>query len=365
MAAIVEHLYIHVPFCPRICPYCAFFVVPSDRRKSGPLVDALLAELAFRRRQMGVRPRTIYLGGGTPSALSTAELGRLIAGLSDFLKGVEEFTIEVNPTTVSPEKASLLRGLGVNRVSLGAQSFDGDALAVLGRQHGPDRIRRTFQILRDAGFANIGVDLIYGVPGQSESSWWRTLADAVGLGAEHLSVYGLTYEEDTPFFERLTSGQWASDEVLEARLFLGTRQKLRAAGYLAYEVSNFARPGFESRHNIVYWRGMDFLGIGPSAVSTIGYRRWRNTSDLGRYMAAAANDEWPQEEEEALDADLLRREKIMFGLRTREGVHDSFFEAEFLRLHAAGYAERHGQGWRLTEEGLLRADAIAGLFVGR
>ena len=285
--------------------------------------------------------------------------------MAEFSNGVEEFTIEVNPTTVSPEKASLLRGLGVNRVSLGAQSFDSDALAVLGRQHGPDRIRRTFQILRDAGFENIGIDLIYGVPGQCESSWWQTLSDAIDLGPEHLSVYGLTYEEDTPFFERLASGRWARDEALETRLFLGTRQRLRAAGYTAYEVSNFARPGFESRHNIVYWRGMDFLGIGPSAVSTIGYRRWRNTCDLGHYIAAAADNGWPLEEEEALDADLLRREKIMFGLRTCEGVHDSSFEAEFSQLHAAGYAERHGQGWRLTEEGLLRADAIAGLFVGR
>lgn len=359
---MVEHLYIHVPFCPRICPYCAFFVRRADRREATPLVDALIEELRFRRRSIELRPRTIYLGGGTPSALSTHELRRLLGSLGDRVGGVEEFTIEVNPTTLSNEKAVLLRQLGVNRVSLGAQSFDRAALAVLGRQHGPDKICRTFEILRDAGFRNISLDLIYGIPGQSEASWSATLSSAVALCPEHISAYALTYEEDTPFFERIAAGEWTRDEAVEARLFLMTRKRLQGAGYIGYEVSSFARPGFESRHNMVYWRGIDYLGIGPSAVSTVSGRRWRMAADLPRYLAAAASGDWPEEEVEILDEDLLRRERIMFGLRTREGVDGSSFEQEFAELRAAGYAEKVAGSWRLTEEGLLRADAVASLF---
>lgn len=359
----VEHLYVHVPFCPRVCPYCAFFVMPADRRRSGPLVDALLAELRFRGRSMEIRPRTIYVGGGTPSALGTGDLERLIVGLEELVGGPEEFTIEVNPTTLSPEKAAMLRGLGVNRASLGAQSFDAGALATLGRQHGPERIVRTFGILRGAGFENIGLDLIYGVPGQSEAGWWETLRLAVSLGPEHVSAYCLTYEEDTPFFERLAAGEWARDMALEARLFLGTRRALEDAGYMAYEVSNFARPGHESEHNLAYWRGRDYLGIGPSAVSTVGGRRWRSVADLGRYLAAARVGDWPEEEVEQIDDDLRRRERMMFGLRTREGVEGEGFKEELAGLMSAGYAETSGGRWRLTEEGLLRADAVAELFV--
>lgn len=359
----VEHLYVHVPFCPRVCPYCAFFVMPADRRRSGPLVDALLAELRYRGRSVALRPRTVYLGGGTPSALATGDLERLVGGFLEMAGGsVAEFTIEANPTTLSAEKASLLRGLGVNRASLGAQSFDAGALATLGRQHAPERIARTFEILRGAGFENIGLDLIYGVPGQSEAAWWRTLGAAVALGPEHISAYCLTYEEGTPFFRRLDSGEWARDIDLEARLFLGTRRALREAGYVPYEVSNFARPGFESEHNMAYWRGRDYLGIGPSAVSTVGGKRWRSVPDLERYLAAAGTGDWPEEEVEYLDEELRRRERMMFGLRTREGVEGEGFLEEMEGLASAGYAESSGGRWRLTDEGLLRADSVAELF---
>ncbi len=358
----VEHLYVHVPFCPRVCPYCAFYVMPADRRRSGPLVDALLEELRYRLRAVELRPRTIYVGGGTPSALGTADLERLIGGLVGLVGGAAEFTIEVNPTTLSPEKAGMLRAFGVNRASLGAQSFDPAALATLGRQHGPEKILRTFDILRAAGFANIGLDLIYGVPGQAEPRWWETLQSAVSLGPEHISAYCLTYEEDTPFFDRLAAGEWVRDEAREAGLFLGTRRALEESGYAAYEVSNFSRPGFESEHNLAYWRGRDYLGVGPSAVSTVGGRRWRTVADLGRYLAAAREGDWPEEEVERVDEDLRRRERMMFGLRTREGVGGHGFEDELGELRSAGYAEESCGRWRLTEEGLLRADAVAALF---
>lgn len=362
MMSVVEHLYVHVPFCPRVCPYCAFYVMPADRRRTGPLVDALLEELRFRGRSMEVRARTIYLGGGTPSALATGDLERLIVGLGELAGRPVEFSIEVNPTTLSAEKAAMLRGHGVNRVSLGAQSFDGGALATLGRQHGPAKIRRTFEILRGAGFQNIGLDLIFGVPGQSEERWWETLAAAVSLGPEHISAYCLTYEEDTPFFDRLAAGEWVRDEAKEARLFLGTRRALEDAGYVAYEVSNFARAGHESEHNLAYWRGRDYLGIGPSAVSTVGGRRWRSVADLGRYLEAWRSGDWPEEDVEEIDDDLRRRERAMFGLRTREGVEVQGFEEELAGLRVAGYAEVCGGRWTLTEEGLLRADAVAELF---
>ncbi len=358
----VRHLYVHVPFCPRVCPYCSFYVLPADRRAVPGLIDALLAELRHRAAAIPLEPRTLFLGGGTPSALATRDLARLLEALPRPGPG-GEFTIEINPTTVSLEKARLLRALGANRASLGAQSFDPAVLATLGRQHDPARIRASFAILREAGFANINLDLMFAVPGQSAASWDATLSEAIAMEPEHISAYCLTFEEDTPFFESLKSRRFHRDPDLEARLFLATRERLAAAGILPYEVSNFARPGFEAAHNLACWRGHDYLGLGPSAVSTVGARRWKNIPDLAAYLDGAAAGVWPEVEAETLTPELRERERVIFGLRTREGVATPAHSRAFAELTAAGCAVKENGRWRLTPDGLLRADAIAGMFL--
>ena len=193
-----------------------------------------------------------------------------------------EFTLEVNPATVTPEKAAAWRAAGVNRISLGAQSFDAEMLKVLGRQHAPGDIAETCALLREHGFDNINIDLMFALPSQAEAKWEETLQAALACAPQHISAYALTYEEDTPFFEKLQRGEWRQDEEREIAMFERTREVLAAAGFIDYEISNFAQTGFESQHNLGYWRGADYLGLGPSACSTIGDQRWRNVPDTRR-----------------------------------------------------------------------------------
>jgi oxygen-independent coproporphyrinogen-3 oxidase len=275
----VAHLYVHIPFCPKICPYCSFYKEASDRHKTQPFLDAVLAELD---RQIGrlahcgrpLRPQTIFFGGGTPSALSTPQLEYLLGGLRARLdlSDLREWTLEMNPATVSLEKARALRDLGVNRVSMGVQSWEPQLLAVLGRVHSASQARRSYEILREAGFANVNLDLIFGVPTQTRAHWEDSLAATIALAPEHISAYNLTYEEDTEYFRRFTLGELSQDNDADAALFELTAETLENAGYEPYEISNFARPGRECAHNLAYWSGADYLGLGPSAFSTVGER---------------------------------------------------------------------------------------------
>lgn len=410
---MIRHLYLHIPFCPRVCPYCNFYVQPADRRLSVPLVEALLAEHRWWRDHADLRPDTIYLGGGTPSALDTRSLEKLLTALHT-AHNPQEFTIEINPTTLSAEKAAMLRGLGVTRASLGAQSFHPGELLTLGRQHSPERIVATYHILRDAGFDNINLDLIFGTPGGTEHDWAATLRRALDLAPEHISAYCLTYEEDTPFFERVASGQWARpDPEREEHLMRLTQRTLTAAGFTQYEVSNYARPGFESRHNIAYWRGADYLGLGPGAVSTLAALRWKNIPNVETYTSAWLNNKntganhalqaqsillnqqnqktrqtpespnksgnnfnpqketrWiepllaanpcPRVELEHLDPTTLHKERLMLGVRTAEGIpRQPDLEPLLTRLTEAGFITLDHTRARPTPEGLLRADALA------
>ncbi len=374
---VIEHLYVHIPFCPRVCPYCNFFVQPADRRLSAPLVDALITQHRWWRDHSDLRPRTLYLGGGTPSALDTRSLERLMRALLEQVEP-EEVTLEVNPTTVSLEKALLLRDLGVNRISLGAQSFQAEELRTLGRQHTPERITATYELLRHAGFRNINIDLIFGTPGGSEQHWAQTLQHTLALRPEHISAYCLTYEEDTPFFERVASGQWAHpDPEREARLFRQAQQVLTAAGYGQYEVSNYARPGYHCRHNSAYWRGQDYLGLGPGAVSTLSGWRWKNIPHVEIYTATWSHASplttlqsvtlapglalaGSVVDLEALDAQTLRRERLMLGIRTAEGiVCERDLTPLLARLADVGLIHIDRQRAYPTLEGFLQADAIA------
>lgn len=373
---MIRHLYVHTPFCAKICPYCAFYVHQGGVAAQREFVAALREEWRRARDEFPLALETIYFGGGTPSILSAELFSELVAENgagqeSDPPKrdatAVSEFTLEVNPATVTPEKAAAWRAAGVNRISLGAQSFDAEMLKLLGRQHAPEDIAETCTLLREHGFENINIDLMFALPGQSEAKWEETLQAALACAPNHISAYALTYEEDTPFFERLQKGEWRQDEAREIAMFERTRDVLGAAGLIDYEISNFARPGFESRHNLACWRGADYLGLGPSACSTVGGLRWRNVPDTRGYTEGISLGKSVRGELETLDAVTRAKERIMFGLRMREGVARAEFssrEAERLKELAANGLAFEAEGRvRLTAQGKLVADSVAGMFV--
>ncbi len=360
---MIRHLYVHVPFCARICPYCAFHVHRGGAGEQRAFVAALRKEWRAAREEFPLAPATIYFGGGTPSLLS-AELFAELAEELPRERTWSEFTLEVNPATVTEDKARAWRAAGVDRISLGAQSFDAAMLELLGRQHGPRDVAETCDLLRTHGFANINLDLMFALPGQSLSGWEATLAAALACRPEHVSAYALTYEEDTPFFEK--RGLWRLEEELEIAMFERTREVLNAAGIAPYEISNFAKPGRESRHNLAYWRGADYLGLGPSACSTIGGARWRNVPNTPAYIERVNRGEPVREEREVLDAATRAKERIMFGLRMREGVGRGEFagaDDELIQLQKNGLTFENAGRVFLTPRGQLVADSVAEMFV--
>jgi oxygen-independent coproporphyrinogen III oxidase len=315
-----RHLYVHLPFCASRCGYCDFVTVVGRQGGHGEYVDALVAELELERDLLAPEVETVFLGGGTPTFTEPDALRRLLAALPS----ADELTVEANPETVTPALATLLRGAGVNRVSLGAQTFQPELLAVLDRVAGPDTIRRAFYHLRDAGFDNISLDLIYGIPGQSTSALAADLGDAFALGPEHLSCYELEAKPGTRFTHAHGEELSRQADAMEAYFELVV-DRLTAAGYRWYETANFCRSALGSetrdlraRHNLAYWQGRDYLGIGVGAVSTIEQRRWRNTPRLPVYVAALAQGRRPDREVEALSDAVLREERIMLGLRLDE-----------------------------------------------
>jgi oxygen-independent coproporphyrinogen-3 oxidase len=373
--AEVAHLYVHIPFCPKICPYCSFYKEASDRNKTQPFLDALLAELDRQQARLaragrGLRPHTIFFGGGTPSALSTPQLEYLLGGLRARLDlgALTEWTLEMNPATVSLEKARALRALGVNRVSMGVQSWEPQLLAVLGRVHTAEQARRSYEILREAGFANLNLDLIFGVPTQTRAQWASSLAATIALAPEHISAYNLTYEEDTEYFRRFSLGELTQDSDADAALFELTAETLAGAGYEPYEISNFARPGRECAHNLAYWSGADYLGLGPSAFSTVGERRWANVRDTAAYIARLALPEGDAADfQEDVPPAMRRAERIAFGLRTNRGVPAPLLQAwpaEVAEFSQLGLLLTTPEGVvLLTPRGRLLADTVAEAFV--
>lgn len=365
-AHLIEHLYIHIPFCPNICPYCAFYKESAGRERVETFLDALLLETEFWSDKL--RPRSIFFGGGTPSALSLPQFEKLLGGLRSRLDLtlLEEWTIEMNPATVAADKAALLRSEGINRVSMGVQSWDDAVLKSLGRTHDADKAEESFHILREAGFDNLSIDLIFGVPGQSLESWRASLERSLSLAPEHLSAYGLTYEEDTEFFQKLGRGEMAPDEGLEADQFELTAELLGIAGYLQYEVSNYSLPGRESLHNSAYWAGKDYLGLGPSAFSTVATRRWRNIRETGIYSETTLAGKTAVDFEEAVDDALRAKERAAFGMRTLSGLPTSEatpWEKDLLNLEKQGLVILNGDRWILTSRGRLLADTVAEIFI--
>jgi oxygen-independent coproporphyrinogen-3 oxidase len=313
----VRHLYVHIPFCASRCDYCDFVSLSGRQDQHARYVEALLAELELERESLAPPLETVYLGGGTPSYLEPEALRRLLEGLPT----AGELTVEANPETVTPELAGALVEAGVNRVSLGAQSFQPRLLELLGRHAGSDDLRRAFQLLREAGIGNISLDLLYGIPGQSRRDLNADLGEALTLAPEHLSCYELEAKPGTRFAQRHGADLLAQAELLEDHME-HVVERLTGSGYQWYETANFARvePGRDLRsvHNLGYWRGHDYLGIGIGAVSTVSDLRRRNMPSLLRYLEALERSERPPRETEALDEATKLRERLMLGLRLDE-----------------------------------------------
>ena len=376
-------LYIHIPYCSAICPYCDFNVYAVDPRPETRYVDALLGEMSHAAAEApwrGDSVQTIYLGGGTPSLFEPESIRRILGGVYDrwAVEPAVEVTLEATPESVTAERFAAYRDAGVNRVSVGLQSMHATHLARLGRLHGPEDNHRAFAAARTAGLDNISLDLIFAVPGQTLAEWEADLRTVAALSPEHVSAYNLTYEERTPFFRWRARGtiQPAGEDDEEA-MFALARDILPAAGLEAYEISSFARSGYRSRHNGNYWNGTSYLGIGAGAHSYVGEgwgRRWWNERDHRGYMATVERRGLARAETEELTREQAMTEFVFLGLRRAEGIDTTVFAARFGEgfearfatvpdLCAEGLLEATAAGYHLSRKGLLLADSLFALFV--
>jgi len=347
----VRHLYVHLPFCASRCGYCDFVTLVGRHGDHASYVDGLLAELELERRWLADELETIFVGGGTPTFTEAPALRRLLRELP----AAEEVTVEANPETVTPELAVLLREGGVTRVSLGAQTFDERLLEVLDRRARPEDVRQAFYHLRDASFDNINLDLIYGIPGQEPSDLERDLGEALSLGPEHLSCYELEAKPGTRFTHEHGEELARQAESMEGYFELVV-DTLTEAGYRWYETANFCQDGRRARHNLAYWLGRDYLGLGIGAVSTVESIRWRNLPALPRYLSALTSGQAPPRELEPLAPSTQAQERLMLGLRLDDPVPFALVEeaidaASLGRLERLGLVERRDGGLSLTHRG--------------
>lgn len=318
--------YLHIPFCESLCPYCDFYSKVAGHNEIPGFVDALLLEIvrAAAGNYGSFVYDTVYFGGGTPSMLNPADMKRIIENLrAKFdLKDDAEISAECNPSSLNNEKLRGYTDAGINRISLGAQSFSEKSLKTLGRIHSVEEIHKAVKMIRKAGISNLSLDLIYGIPGQGLSDWEKDLRIAIDLGPEHISAYNLIIEDGTPFGRLYKEGKLVlpDDDNIQHRMYESLISMLADAGYLRYEISNFARTGFECRHNLKYWTGKPYLGLGPSAVSFDGRIRHKNKADLGGYLAALKTGSDIPGDSETIDNKTALEEAIMAGLRLREGI---------------------------------------------
>lgn len=372
----VGSLYIHVPFCFHKCHYCDFYSFVDSRDRQGVFLERLKAELGALAGHAGAL-RTVFVGGGTPSLLRADLWEDLLGWLREpfaFGEGYE-FTVECNPETVTAELMGVLAAGGVNRVSVGAQSFDRRHLATLERWHEPENVGRALAMARDAGIERRSLDLIFAIPGQTLGEWEQDLERALALPVDHLSCYALTYEPNTAMTKRLERGEFArADEDLEAEMYERTVEMLGSAGFERYEVSNFARSGMACAHNLVYWRGEEWLAAGPSGSAHAGGQRWKNAPHLTEWMEGVERSGGysPIVDYEAPDALRALCERIMLGLRLSEGLDAEALERcatslgvwEALRVRIgvhrlSGMLTDEAARVRLSERGFLFADGIA------
>lgn len=367
-------VYVHIPFCASRCSYCDFFSTLELKDAGAPYVEAVVAEAALRNPELrGEQLRTLYLGGGTPSQLPLPLLERLVKGLSESLNlsNVEEFTIEANPDDVTAEWCAALRPLGVNRVSMGVQSFEDPILRAIGRRHNARQVAQAMANLHAAGITNVSIDLIYGLPGQTLDSWTRTVEQAIALSPQHVSAYGLTYEEGTRLWRQRERGEVSEvpeEDCIE--MYKVLVWMLQTAGFEHYEISNFALPGYYSRHNSSYWDETPYLGLGAAAHSYDGNVRRSNPCDLHQYVARINAGMHACEQEEMTRWERYD-ERVMLGLRTARGVDAGRLREDFgdeawnhfsreVQRHLEAGNVRLDDGWRyvLTADGILLSDSV-------
>ncbi len=357
------HLYIHVPFCKCKCPYCAFFSRPLSELHD----DSLAIWEAFILKEMrlycAVFPEqpleTIFFGGGTPSLVQPSSIDGILNEAVKLFPSSDamEVSLEANPESISPEKARGYKATGINRISMGIQSLDDHLLRSIGRPHTKRQALEAYGSLRDAGFANIGLDLMWGLPGESLGSWLSQLEEAANLTPEHLSCYGLTLEPGTPFGNKLPS--LPPDDVLSA-MYMECGAVLEGFGYEQYEVSNYAMPGFACRHNTGYWHGKDYLGLGPSSVSTRGRKRWTQPADIAAWIAGIRDGKlFPQQED--LSVQETAEEYIMLRLRMAEGMTLSGLQA----VAGQSCTAKIQEFWQVLEKENLAAITDDRLFLTR
>lgn len=357
----IDGLYLHIPFCFHKCHYCDFFsIVDHTSPATGPhprgedhqarFVSRLIKELEWRYRQEPLRPRTIFVGGGTPTLLRPPLWQRLLNALHACvdMTGVQEFTVEANPETVWPPLVEILVAGGVNRASIGAQSFHPTLLHTLERWHDPANVGRAVSVARTAGITNINLDLIFAIPGQTLAMLDNDLDAAMALGPDHLSCYGLTYEPHTALTARRHTGKITPvDQDLERLMFERVMDRLDQAGFEHYEISNWARPGRHCQHNLIYWRNQNWLALGPSAASHVDGHRWKNQPHLGRYLSQEPQP--PMIDHEHLAPERRFGEGLMLMLRLRQGV-----PRQWLDDHLPHTDPRRTTIGQLVESGLLQ-----------
>jgi oxygen-independent coproporphyrinogen-3 oxidase len=362
-------LYIHIPFCVQKCRYCAFYSVKGSRELQQAYLTAIKQELSQYGHQVPFK--TIFLGGGSPSAMEESLLVELVRWAGQHAESDAEFTIEVNPGQTSLRLFQQLKVHGANRISIGAQSFDDKELEFLGRIHSSTDIVRCFTDARTAGFDNIGLDLIFALPGSNLQTWEKTLRQAIKLEPRHISAYSLTWEEDTPLTQLLNSGQIEKiDEELDRQQYDLTIDTLESAGLTQYEISNFARPGSECRHNLRYWQNQSYIGLGPAAASSHNGKRTENIANLEKWLQCINDGHFAYETEQVLSLEDIACETAVLNLRTRFGIDPVAFLrqtgydiqtlfAEPIRQHLNdGSLEWHENRLRLTRQALPIADKI-------
>lgn len=346
--------YVHVPFCVSKCRYCAFHSIPFSSDDASFFVHLVKAEIIQWSKVLGAKHfDTVYFGGGTPSLLKPQQIAEIVSTLEKHFTIAQgaEITLEANPESIiQPGLLADLHALGINRLSLGLQSMSDTTLKVLGRPHTAKESRQAVHLARDVGFTNVSLDAIWGVPGQTLHNWAEDLQDIIALEPDHLSAYALTLEEGTVLARQAEDNLWLmpTDEAM-AEMYIHTVERCQAAGLAHYEVSNFAHPGKESRHNYGYWTGIDYLGLGPSAVSTIKNHRWTNPCPLVAYEQVIQNNKKRQEEN--LSQKTRDYEEIMLALRTTKGVG---FEKLFPQKPIRPDCEMFHILTRLQDQGLIR-----------
>ncbi len=382
----MQSLYVHVPFCAQKCAYCAFFSEASSGELISRYTDALVRE--FELVAGDLKPRTIFFGGGTPSILNLKQWETILRAMERLgLLGAEEFTVECNPATVSLDKAKLFRTYGINRVSMGVQSLDEALLDRLGRIHSREMVFKSFDILRRAGFDNLNIDLMFAIPGQTMDIWRATLAEAIALGSEHLSSYEVIYEEDTPLYAQLQAKEFDVDEDLACDMYEELVERATNGGYRQYEIANFAKdvpdarpstldpPSRACQHNVNYWRGGSFYGLGPSATGYVRGVRTKNWSNTQLYCEQLEKGKRAIESREELLPLKRAGETAAFGLRMVAGWpfedfkrttgHDlrKDWAQEMKQLAERGWGRIAPERFQLTRQGLRFADSAAEMFL--